>query len=329
MVRLICLAPLLTLLLPGLSGEAAAPRPSGAVVLYTSLPQEIATNFARAFMERYPSVHLEVLRAGSTDLERRLFAEAQAGGIRADVLWLADAPAMLTLRDQGQLQAYRSPEARRIPAEWRDPSGTFTAGRLINMVIAVNTTLIPERVAPHRWADFPKFGKVAVMPSPFFSGSVFVAVAAVVQKFGWGWFERARAEGIHVLQANPDVARALAAREFSVGMALDFIVYGLVRDGAPLAIIWPDDGAISIPSPVAITRAARNPAGARAFVDFVLSREGQQALAAQGIIPVRPYVAPPAGLPGPAAIRTLPVPYAWAAQHAAEIRSRFEAIVLK
>jgi len=96
-----------------------------------------------------------------------------------------------------------------------------------------------------------------------------------------------------------------------------------------LAIIWPEEGAISIPSPVGITKDARNVEGARLFVDFVLSREGQQALVSQGIIPVRADVPPPAGMPRPAEIKTLPIPFEWAAENAAEIRRRFEEIMLR
>lgn len=323
-------AMVLALALLGGLGPAASGAPvGGTVVLYTSLPQQIATDFARAFMAKFPQVKLEVLRSGSTELERRIFAEMETGGIRADVLWLADAPVFITLREKGQLLAYRSPEARMIPASWKDPQGFFTAGRLINMIIAVNTTLIPERVAPRRWADFPRYGKTAAMPNPFFSGSVFVVVATFVKEYGWGWFERARREGVQVLRGNSEVARALAAREFGVGMTLDFIAYGTIRDGAPLAIIWPEEGAVSVPSPVAITRSAKNPEGAKQFIDYVLSREGQQALVELGIIPVRSDVEPPKGLPRPAEIKTLPVPFEWAAANAAEIRKKFEEIMLK
>lgn len=316
-------------LLGGLRPAASAAPAGGTVVLYTSLPQEIATGFAKAFMAKIPQVKLEVLRSGSTELERRIFAEMETGGIRADVLWLADAPVFITLREKGQLLPYRSPEAWMIPAAWKDPQGFFTAGRLINMIIAVNSTLIPERVAPRRWADFPRYGKTAAMPNPFFSGSVFVVVATFVKEFGWGWFERARREGVQVLRGNSEVARALAAREFGVGMTLDFIAYGMIQDGAPLAIVWPEEGAVSVPSPVAITRSAKNPEGAKQFIDFVLSKEGQQALVQLGIIPVRADVEPPKGLPRPAEIKTLPVPFEWAAANAADIRKKFEEIMLK
>ncbi|MDI6773556.1 MAG: ABC transporter substrate-binding protein, partial [bacterium] len=68
---------------------AGAQPASGTIVLYTSVPQEMATEFAGAFMRKYPQIKLEVLRSGSTEIEMRIFAEIETGGIRADLLWLA------------------------------------------------------------------------------------------------------------------------------------------------------------------------------------------------------------------------------------------------
>lgn len=308
---------------------AGAQPASGTIVLYTSVPLEMATEFAGAFMRKYPQIRLEVLRSGSTEIEMRIFAELETGGIRADLLWLADAPIFLTLRDKGLLLAYRSPEARHVPAQFRDPGNHFIAGRLINMIIAVNTTLIPVRAAPKSWSDFPKYGKTAAMPNPLFSGAVFVTVATFVQKYGWAWFERARKENIQVLRGNTEVVRALAAREFGVGMTLDFMVYGMIQDGAPLAIIWPEEGAVSVPSPVAIIKSSKNPEAARRFVDYAISVEGQKFLASKGVVPVREDVDPPKGQPRASEIKTLPIPFEWAAKNAADIRTRFEQIMMR
>lgn len=325
----IAVAMLVVCLAGGAVAPARAQQPSATVVLYTSVPQELATEFGRAFMQKYPQIKLEILRSGSTEIERRIFAEVETGGIRADVLWLADAPIFITLRDRGLLQPYRPAELRAIPESFRDPTNHFVAGRLINMIIAVNTTLIPVRSAPRTWADLPRYGRTAAMPNPLFSGSVFVTIATFVQKFGWQWFERARREGMQVLRGNSEVARALAGREFGVGMTLDFIVYGMIQDGAPLAIIWPEDGAVAVPSPVAITKSSRNVEAARRFVDYVISVEGQRFLASQGVVPVRADVEPPRGQPRASEIKSLPIPFEWAARNASDIRTRFEQIMLR
>lgn len=307
---------------------AQAKAPSR-VLLYTSVPQELATQFADAFMKKRPDIKVEIYRAGSTEVGAKIAAEREVGGIRADLLWLADAPIYYDLRKRGELFGYVSPEAKAIPADLKDPKGLFTAGRLINMIIAVNTDVMPLKDAPKSWKDFPDHGKKAVMGNPLYSGSNFVTVAAFVQKDGWGWFERARAKGVAIVRGNSEAATALAGKEFGIAMTLDYIVAGLIKKGAPLAIVWPSEGAISVPSPVAIIKGTKNSDGSKAFVDYVLSKEGQEFLVKQEVIPVRGDVNPPAGQPSAKQIKFLPIPYEWAADNAPAIREKFEKTMLQ
>jgi iron(III) transport system substrate-binding protein len=300
------------------------------VLLYTSVPQELATQFADAFMKKRPDIRVEIYRAGSTEVGAKIAAEREVGGIRADLLWLADAPIYYDLRKRGELYSYISPEAKAIPAELKDPKGLFTAGRLINMIIAVNTGVIPLKDAPKSWKDFPEVGNKAVMGNPLYSGSNFVTVAAFVKKDGdWSWFERAKAKGVAIVRGNSEAATALAGKEFGIAMTLDYIVAGLIKKGAPLAIVWPSDGAISVPSPIAIIKGTKNPNGSKAFVDYVLSKEGQEFLVKQEVIPVRDDVKPPAGQPSAKQIKFMPIPYEWAADNAPAIREKFEKTILQ
>ena len=312
---------------PGLVSAQA--KPGGRTLLYTSVPQELATRFGDAFMKTRPEIKVEIYRAGSTEIGTKLAAEREVGGIRADLLWLADAPVYYELKAKGELLAYISPEAKHIPADLKDPNGYFTAGRLINMIIAVNQEVVPLKDAPKAWKDFPDLGKKAVMGNPLYSGSNFVTVAAFVKQDGWGWFERARAKGVAIVRGNSEAASALAGKEFGIAMTLDYIVSGLIKKGAPLAIVWPAEGAISVPSPIAIIKGTKNPDASKAFVDYVLSKEGQQFLVTQEVIPVRGDVNPPKGQPSASQIKFLPIPYEWAAENAAAIRERFEKIMLQ
>jgi iron(III) transport system substrate-binding protein len=316
------------ILLSAATAFAQAKAPSR-VLLYTSVPQELATQFADAFMKKRPDIRVEIYRAGSTEVGAKIAAEREVGGIRADLLWLADAPVYYDLRKRGELFSYFSPEAKAIPADLKDPKGFFTAGRLINMIIAVNTEVIPLKEAPKSWKEFPDVGKKASMGNPLYSGSNFVTVAAFVQKDGWGWFERARAKGVAIVRGNSEAATALAGKEFGIAMTLDYIVAGLIKKGAPLAIVWPSEGAISVPSPIAIIKGTKNPNASKAFVDYVLSKEGQEFLVKQEVIPVRGDVNPPAGQPSAKQIKFLPIPYEWAADNAPAIREKFEKLMLQ
>lgn len=300
------------------------------VLLYTSVPLELATSFADQFMKANKGVKVEVFRAGSTDVVNKIWAESEAGGVRADVIWLADAAAYYTFKDKGLLFAYKSPEAALIPAGIKDPDGYFTGARMINMVIGINTSLVKSGSEPRTWDDLLKFGSRAAMADPLYSGSNFTVAAAFVQKDkGWGWYEKARKAGMQVLRGNSDVSRGLAAGEFAACMVLDYMIYDLQKSGAPVDFVWPTDGAVSIPSPVAITAASKNIEGAKAFVDFTLSKNGQELLVKDGVIPVRPDVAPPKGMPTADKINMMPVPFQWAADNASTIRETFEKVMLK
>lgn len=298
------------------------------VLLYTSVPQQLATQFTDAFMKKRPDIKVEIFRSGSTEVGAKLAAEREVGGIRADLLWLADAPVYYELRDKGELAQYISPEAKSIPDELKDPKGFFTGARLINMIIAVNKEVIPLKDAPKSWASFPDAGKKAAMGNPLYSGANLVTIATFVRKDGWGWFEKARAKGVAIVRGNPEAATALAGKEFGVVMTLDYIVAGLIKKGAPLEIIWPEEGVISVPSPIAIIKGTKQLDASKAFVDYVLSREGQEFLVKQEVIPVRGDVKPPKGQPAASQIKFIPIPNEWAAQNAAAIRERFEKIML-
>lgn len=312
-----------------LGSVSAQSRPQSRISLYTSMPLELATPFSVAFMKKMPEIKVEIYRAGSTEIDRRLAVERKRAGIEADILWLADVPVYYDLRNKGELLPYVSPEAKNISADFRDPQGYFTAGRLINMIIAVNKDVLPLREAPKSWKDFPDAGKNAVMGNPAYSGASLVTVAMLVKNYGWKWFERARAQGIAVVRGNPEAARALAGKEFGIAMTLDYIIPGLIQKGMPLAIVWPEDGTISLPSPIGIVKRTNNPEASKAFVDYVLSREGQQFLVKQGVIPVREDMEPPKGLPAPSRIKFMPISHEWITENTSSVLEKFEKIMFR
>ena len=68
--------------------------------------------------------------------------------------------------------------------------------------------------------------------------------------------------------------------------------------------MFPTDGAILVPGPIAMTKDCPNPAGAAAVYDFLLSTDGQRAMVDADMYSVLPGVPPPHGAP---ALDTIPV----------------------
>src|SRR5947209_11125688 len=99
----LCAVATFALLLTG--GAHAQVR--GKLVLYTSQPERDAAQTVAAFRKVNPGVDVEVFRSGTTEVMGKLAAEFAAGQPKADVLLLADAATMETLKKEGRLMAYR------------------------------------------------------------------------------------------------------------------------------------------------------------------------------------------------------------------------------
>ena len=87
-----------------------------------------------------PGVEVEVFRSGTTEVMGKLAAEFSAGQPKPDVLLIADAATMESLKKDGRLLPYRAGEDRRPRRRARyDADRTYFGSKLITTGIAVNT----------------------------------------------------------------------------------------------------------------------------------------------------------------------------------------------
>lgn len=307
-----------------ISGAALA-APSGTLNFYTSMQVDVVEDIIAAFEAAHPDVRVDMLYSGSVELEQRVYAERDAGAVNADVIWAANPAFFLKLKAEDLLLTYESPEAVNVPAELRDEDNTFVAGRVFNMGIGYNTNLVSEEEAPKSWEEFLEWGPRAALGSPLHSGTSFTALGAFVsnEDLGWDWFERARAAGVQLLRSTGDVTRGLTSGEFAVIKGIDYVLANQAAEGAPVAFLFPEEGAVTVASPIGIMAASQNVEAAQAFVDFIISKEGQEVMVGKFFIPVRTDVQPPPGLPTADQIISLPLDYDWLAEHDAELREQF------
>ena len=166
------------------------------------------------------------------------------------------------------------------------------------MIIAYNKDKVKN--PPKSWQDLtdPKWkGKIA-MPNPMLSGTAYVAVGALADKYGWEYFDKLKANGIRVEEGNSAIQNKLLTGEYAAAMILEENILKLKETKhEPLEVVYPSDGIICVPSPIAIFNTTKNPDGAKALVDWWLSKEGQQAVVKGWMHSVRGDVEPPTGAP--------------------------------
>ena len=292
-------------------GEGPA---SGEVVLYTSMPDVVVDRLEGVIEGRFPDldgnpwvalgsgISLRVTRGRTADMERRIAGEIDSGGIRADLIWLAEPSPYEVYKDSGLLAPYEPPSDAPILPSYIDADGYYVAGRIISMVIAWNTSLLPEGLAD--WPDLQEVDLTA-FPAPQ-SGAARATIKALTDKYGPGFFTALADVGGVAVASNGAARDGVVDGTFKAVAVLDYMAREAKAAGSAIDFTYPAAGTVLIPSPIAITTAASNPAAAKAVVDFILSEPGQKILVQIGnFYPVRTDVAPPTGAPSLDAITPL------------------------
>lgn len=271
----------------------AAPRE---VVVYVAVDRKDAEPILKQF-ERQTGIQVRAMydaeAAKTTGLVTRLVAEAKRP--RCDVFWNNEVVQTLLLAERGLLDSYRSPGAEGIPDRLRDPADRWTGIATRTRVIVYNTALVEPSDAPRtlqELGDVKWKGKVAVA-NPMF-GTTRTHIAALYA--GWGqretqaWLRRLLENDVRIVDGNAMVKNLVAraspdASPILVGLTDTDDVRSGQSDGEPIGFVYPDqasEGAFVIPTTVCLIKHSPNQDTARALIDFLVSRDVEAALTADG-----------------------------------------------
>ena len=296
----------------------------GKLLLYTSQPNTDAQQTIDAFKARYPNVDIGFVRDGTPRIMAKLRAEIAAGQPQPDLLLIADAVTMEGLKGEGLLQPHAAADISAYQVGTHDPQKFWFATKLITTGIVYNTK---APFQPQSWADLVKSeakGQV-VMPSPLNSGAALIHAATLTGNLagGWDYYQKLKDNDAQAGGANGDVLRAVATGEKLFGMIVDFMPMREKAKGAPVAFVFPKEGVSAVSEPVAILKSSKNPAAAKAFVDFILSKEGQELALKQGYVPAHPALPLPAGYPARDTIRVMPFDAGLLQKNEEKVRRQF------
>lgn len=294
----------LLLAVSGCQRSGAPVKPE--LVVYTSLDRPYAEPVLRAF-ERRSGIRVRDLydaeATKSVGLAARLVAER--GRPRADVFWSSEAVRMISLKQQGVLEAYRSPSANDIPARFRDPEGFWAgfAGR--PKVIVYNKPRVSHPPRSVFDLERPEWRRRVAVAKPWV-GTAATEAAALTQILGRprmeAHYRALKANGVRVVDGNSVAADFAARGEVDVAVTDLDDAFVRIDDGKPLGIVYPDQqgiGTLLTPDTVALVKSGPHAATGRRLIDYLLSREVEAALsrARSRQIPLRPGIPGPPGVP--------------------------------
>ena len=305
----------------------AADAASGKLVVYTSQAPEIAQQTIDAFKAAYPNVQVEWTRNGTTQLMNVLQTEMMAGDVKADVLLVADSINLGALKKDGKLMAYADAPVGNISPNFYDKDKTWFGTKIIATVIAYNTKNAKPADSWMALIDPQNKGQVAV-PSPLYSGAALYHLHTAINTpdIGWAFYQKLAANGITPEGGNGPALKAVASGMAKYGVITDADIIRAKKQGSPIDLVYPKEGASFVTEPVAILSGAHNVPAAKAFVDFMLSPKGQQLVAKQGNRPIDAGVAAPEGFAPMDSIKLLTLDSDKAVADDKEVRAKFTEI---
>ncbi len=269
------------------------------ITLYTSEPQAKADALVAAFNETHPEITVEIFRAGTGDLTARIAAEQTSGAVQADVLLAADAGTFENYAADGLLAQYTPKDVEALNPDVVDPENYYVGTRIIPTVIAYNTTMITT--PPTSWEDLTtaEYADKIVMPNPDVSGAAAYNAAVWMNEDALGekWLENLAKNKPVIADSNGPVSQAVATGTQPVGIVVDYLVRELAAQGSPIAVSYPTEGVPYVSQPAGIFADSDSPEAAQAFIDFLVSAEGQKLAVEQAYLPVRSDVGSPEGAP--------------------------------
>ena len=265
-------------------------KKEGALVWYMSASIEDAKAILLAFNKKYPFLKTDFFRAGSARLFNRIMNEARAGKVLFDLVAVRGLETHQLVK-AGLLQPYVSPESVAYSAGFKDSKGYWVDYFDSYNVIGYNTQLVARDQAPKSWEDLldPKWkGKIALDEENF------SWYGAMTQKWGkekTQRYMRALAkQDIQLRNGQTLIAQLMAAGEFSVAMVLAHRIEKMKEQGAPVEWVTTLDPVTASLHPIGIAAKAPHPNAAKLFVDFILSKDGQQLLLSIERTPARPGI---------------------------------------
>jgi iron(III) transport system substrate-binding protein len=269
--------------------EAPAADVSGELVIYSGRTEPLLQPVIDAFQAKYPNVDV-LLKAGSNSELANALLEEQANP-QADVFITTELFTVQSLAQEGIFQSYRPVGADQLPEEFLGTDNLWTGLTRRARVIIYNADLVPEEELPTSMFDLtdPKWqGQIAAAGST--NGSMQAQIAAMRQLIGEeeteAWLNGLIDNDVTFFGGHTDVRKAVGAGEFKLGLVNHYYYYLQKAEGSNVGVIFPDQaegqiGLITNATAAAIVNGAPHVEAAQAFLDFLVSPEGQRLFAEQ------------------------------------------------
>jgi len=284
----ICLVLIMTSGVVGLTPLIQMPQAHAqgeTLTLYMGNPEPVSKAIAAAF-EQASGVKTSFVRLSAGEVLNRLRAERARP--QASVVYGIGLSTIQLLKTEGLLEAYRAPNRAQIPQRYRDHDGFWTATDIDFIGLAANKKLFAENrwATPKTWQDLvrPLFRGQIAWPNPSTSGTALTWLYAMIASLGeekaFEYFKQFNPNVSQYTRSGIGPTQMAGSGEAALGLGFAHDILGFRERGFPLEMVIPAEGTGYDLFCVVLVNGAPQPSAARKFIDWALTPEAQELLAA-------------------------------------------------
>jgi iron(III) transport system substrate-binding protein len=293
------------------------------VVVYTALEPEQITDYMKAVNKSLPNIEVKMLRLSTGDIAARFMAEKD--NMQADVVWGVAATNMLVFKNAGLLEAYAPKGLERIQPLFRDKANppSWVGIDIYMSAFCFNTEVAKKNnlPAPTSWADLtkPVYKGQVVMPNPASSGTGYLSVVSILQRMGeqkgWEYLDALHKNIAEYTKSGSKPCKDAASGERAIGVSFEYVAAKQKKDGAPVEMVMPKEGAGYEMEANSLTKKAKNNAAAKQFLDWAITDEAMSLYSKYFAAVAVPGFPVPEGLPKDITKVVHPNDFDWSAKN--------------
>ncbi len=306
------------------------------LTIYCALPETEIPSYVEAFKED-TGISVDFVRLSAGEILSKV--QVEKNNPQASVWYGGNCDTFIAAAGNGLLEPYSSPELKNIPESYRDPAGMWSPVYVGALAFAVDKGWFADRglAYPSSWNDLldPVYKDQISMAHPGSSGTAYTILATLVQMLG----EEEAMEYLGKLNSNirqytksgSAPPKNVGLGEAAVGLSFSHDCLKPAVQGYPVEISFPEEGTGYEIGAIALIKdgPAEEQENAHAFIDWVLSKKGQDIYSQNGSfrLPVNVNAIVPDGAVN---IKDLPIidyDFIWAGENRKRLIEEFTQVV--
>lgn len=261
----------------------------GTFTLYSAYAEDKDKAVMEAFTHD-TGIDVELVHLPTPQLLTRLRSEAKGGKQTADVVKAGNEALVQSLSKDKTLVPYTVPSSDKLQPHAVSSGGAYTAWVQSPFTIGYNSAKVPASQVPTKWADLldPKWkGKIGI--PDFAAGGTEIALYQFLRnKVDPHYWSKLAKQKPTILPGIAPTVDSLTRGEFSIAPVIPANLSAPLGHGAPVGFVKsPAEGLPVFSNFVGLAGKAQHAAAAKVYINWLLSKRGQNFVATLGEYPVR------------------------------------------